>query len=183
MDITNIFFLVLSAVTLLCALMVVIARNPIYSVIFLILTMFSLTGHYVLLHAQFIAVINIIVYTGAIMVLFLFVLMLMNMNASNEPNKSMIWKSLAAVIAIGTFSTMVMIYIKNTVGISILPTTDSAIGQNLPPDFGYVKPLGKMLFTEYVFPFEVASILFIAAMTGAVFLGSREKANENQSIH
>ncbi|MFN5849561.1 MAG: NADH-quinone oxidoreductase subunit J, partial [Chitinophagales bacterium] len=88
MDLTNIAFIAFSAITLICALMVVLARNPIYSVIFLILTMFSLTGHYVLLQAQFIAVINIIVYAGAIMVLFLFVLMLMNMNASNEPTKS-----------------------------------------------------------------------------------------------
>ena len=92
MDLTNIAFIAFSAITLVCALMVVLARNPIYSVIFLILTMFSLTGHYVLLQAQFIAVINIIVYAGAIMVLFLFVLMLMNMNASNEPNKSLLWK-------------------------------------------------------------------------------------------
>jgi NADH-quinone oxidoreductase subunit J len=66
MDLTNIAFIAFSAITLICALMVVLARNPIYSVIFLILTMFSLTGHYVLLHAQFIAIINIIVYAGAI---------------------------------------------------------------------------------------------------------------------
>ena len=176
MDLTNFAFIALSAITLVCSLMVVIARNPIYSVIFLILTMFSLTGHYVLLHAQFIAVINIIVYAGAIMVLFLFVLMLMNMNASNEPNKSFLWKVLAGLVATSGFITMAVIYIKNMGDQPIKPTIDSVAGSTLPPDFGYVKPLGKMLFTEYIFPFEIASILFIAAMVGAVFLGSREKS-------
>ncbi|MCE2961548.1 MAG: NADH-quinone oxidoreductase subunit J [Chitinophagales bacterium] len=179
MDLTNIAFIAFSAITLICALMVVLARNPIYSVIFLILTMFSLTGHYVLLQAQFIAVINIIVYAGAIMVLFLFVLMLMNMNASNEPNKSLLWKVLAGFISGGTLITLLVIYLKNMGDIPIQPTNNSALGAALPPDFGYVKPLGKMLFTDYVFPFEIASILFIAAMVGAVFLGSREKRTDN----
>ncbi|MBL7789469.1 MAG: NADH-quinone oxidoreductase subunit J [Chitinophagales bacterium] len=176
MDLNNFAFIALSAITLICALMVVIARNPIYSVIFLILTMFSLTGHYVLLHAQFIAVINIIVYAGAIMVLFLFVLMLMNMNANNEPNKSLLWKSLATIVAAGGFISMAVLYFRNMGDTPIKPTTNSVPGNMLPPDFGYVKPLGKMLFTDYVFPFEIASILFIAAMVGAVFLGSREKS-------
>jgi NADH-quinone oxidoreductase subunit J len=182
MDLANIAFIIFSAITLICALMVVLARNPIYSVIFLILTMFSLTGHYILLQAQFIAIINIIVYAGAIMVLFLFVLMLMNMNASNEPNKSILWKAVAVLIAAGGFIAMAAIYVKNMGDNSIVPTTESVSGQALPPDFGYVKPLGKLLFTDYVFPFEIASILFIAAMVGAVFLGSRGKSN-NQTIN
>jgi len=177
MNLVNASFIAFSAITLLCALMVVLARNPIYSVIFLILTMFSLTGHYIILQAQFIAVINIIVYAGAIMVLFLFVLMLMNMNKSNEPNKSLPWKILAGVVSFVSFITLMTIYIKNNGDMAIIPTTNSATGQNLPADFGYVKPLGKMLFTEYVFPFEIASILFIAAMVGAVFLGTKEKKN------
>lgn len=180
MDLINIAFIAFSAITLICALMVVLARNPIYSVIFLILTMFSLTGHYVLLHAQFIAIINIIVYAGAIMVLFLFVLMLMNMNANNEPNKSFLWKVLAGLVTSGMLMSILLIYIKNMGDMPIVPTTNSAVGQALPADFGYIKPLGNLLFTEYVFPFEIASILFIAAMVGAVFLGSREKSTNNQ---
>ena len=95
MGLTDIFFIGFSAITVLCALAVVLVKNPVYSVLFLILTMFSLTGHYVLLNAQFIAIINIIVYAGAIMVLFLFVLMLMNLNKDNEPNKSLSWKILS----------------------------------------------------------------------------------------
>lgn len=177
MNLANIFFLAFSAITVLCALMVVLAKNPIYSVLFLILTMFSLTGHYILLNAQFIAIINIIVYAGAIMVLFLFVLMLMNMNSQNEPNKSLSWKIIGGGVGFLFFITFAMIYFQNHGAAPIVPTQNSVVGQALSPDFGYVKPLGKLLFTEYVFPFEIASILFIAAMVGAVFLGSREKSN------
>ena len=100
----------------------------------------------------------------------------MNMNASNEPNKSFLWKVLAGLVATSGFITMAVIYIRNMGDHPIKPTIDSVPGNVLPLDFGYVKPLGKMLFTEYIFPFEIASILFIAAMVGAVFLGSREKS-------
>lgn len=168
MDLSNITFLALSAMTLICALMVVISRNPIYSVLYLILTMVSLTGHYVLLQAQFIATVNIIVYAGAIMVLFLFVLMLLNMNTSNEPNKSIPWKLIGGLIGAMMLGTIFMLLDKKLTG-------NSFPMAGVPEDFGYLKPLGAMLFKRYVLPFELASILFIAAMVGVVFLGSKDK--------
>jgi len=168
MNFFDIFFIGFSVITLLCALMVVLTRNPIHSVLYLILTMFCLTGHYVLLQAQFIGVINIIVYAGAIMVLFLFVLMLLNMNKDNEPNKSIAWRILGILIGAITLVAILMI-------VRIKLTTQGVVGAMLPEDFGYVKPLGKLLFTEYVFPFEIASILFIAAMVGVVYLGTKDK--------
>lgn len=178
MNLADYFFIGFSVITILCALSVVLARNPIHSVLFLILTMFSLTGHYILLQAQFIAIINIIVYAGAIMVLFLFVLMLMNLNKNNEPNKSLSWKIIGGVISLMFCMTLGMIYYINKGADPIRPTLQSVTGQALTPDFGYVKPLGKMLFTDYVLPFEVASILFLAAMVGAIFLGSKTTNSE-----
>jgi NADH-quinone oxidoreductase subunit J len=158
--------------------MVVISKNPIYSVLYLILAMFGLSGHYILLHAQFIAVVNIIVYAGAIMVLFLFVLMLLNMNKSNEPNKSIRWKLIGVFLGILTFVSLVMSYVSSKQAeMQIWPTKNSVAGIELPTDFGYVKPLGNLLFSKYVLPFELASILFIAAMVGVVFLGQKEKIN------
>src|ERR1041385_4710982 len=100
MDIYGILFWVLSAVAVGCALGVILSRNPISSVLFLILTFFSISGHYILMNAQFLAIVNVIVYAGAIMVLFLFVIMLMNLNADVEPQKSRLVQ-LAGVIAGG----------------------------------------------------------------------------------
>ena len=81
-------FLVLSFITILCALYVVTSKNPVHSVLALILTFFSISAHYVLLNAQFLAIVNLMVYTGAIIVLFLFVLMLLNLGKDSEPIKS-----------------------------------------------------------------------------------------------
>ena len=85
-------FLFLSFVALLSALGVVLAKNPIHSILFLILTFFTLSGHYLLLNAQFLAAVNIIVYAGAIMVLFLFVIMFLNLNQDTEPQKPLLAK-------------------------------------------------------------------------------------------
>src|SRR3982750_4494818 len=101
MNISEILFWILSIVALFSALMVVISKNPVYSVLWLIVTFFSISGHYILLNAQFLAIVNIIVYAGAIMVLFLFVIMLMNLNKDTEPQKSR-WLKIAGAIAGGS---------------------------------------------------------------------------------
>src|SRR5260221_5628883 len=101
MNITQILFWFLSVVALFSALMVVSSKNPVYSVLWLIVTFFSISGHYILLNAQFLAIVNIIVYAGAIMVLFLFVIMLMNLNKSTEPKKNR-WLQVAGGLAGGS---------------------------------------------------------------------------------
>ncbi len=100
MGITQILFWTLSVITLFSALMVVISKNPVYSVLWLIVTFFTISGHYILLNAQFLAVVNIIVYAGAIMVLFLFVIMLMNLSKDTEPQKNK-WLKLIGAVAGG----------------------------------------------------------------------------------
>src|SRR4028119_1076797 len=107
MNITQILFWILSAVAIISALMMVTSKNPIYSVLWLIITFFTISGHYILLNAQFLAVVNIIVYAGAIMVLFLFVIMLMNMNTESEPQKSKWLKLIGAVAGGGLLVVMV----------------------------------------------------------------------------
>src|SRR6187551_948758 len=93
---TSVFYLV-AFLSIFFSLMVIFAKNPVHSVLYLILTFFTFTVHYVLLNAQFLAVVNFIVYMGAIMVLFLFVLMLLNLNKENEPNKSALVKILGVI--------------------------------------------------------------------------------------
>src|SRR5690606_1518395 len=98
MEITQILFWFLSGLALLAAVGVVASKNPIYSVLWLIVVFFAISGHYILMNAQFLAVVNIIVYAGAIMVLFLFVVMLMNLNSDAEPVKNMYMK-MAGIIS------------------------------------------------------------------------------------
>src|SRR5882672_1894006 len=113
MNITQILFWLLSVVALFSALMVISSKNPVYSVLWLIATFFAISGHYILLNAQFLAIVNIIVYAGAIMVLFLFVIMLMNLNKSSEPQKNK-WMRLAGGIAGGCLLLVLIAALRNS---------------------------------------------------------------------
>jgi NADH-quinone oxidoreductase subunit J len=130
--------------------------------LYLIFTFFVIAAQYILLNAQFLAVVHIIVYAGAIMVLFLFVLMLLNLNQDTEPQKSSAWKLAAALSAGMLFVTLV----GALKGSTIAAGTPNA-------QVGLVGNLGKVLFEQFVVPFEIAGILFLAAMVGAVMIGKR----------
>jgi NADH-quinone oxidoreductase subunit J len=166
MNVTQILFWFLSVLALFSALMVVTSKNPVYSVLWLIMVFFSISGHYLLLNAQFLAIVNIIVYAGAIMVLFLFVIMLMNLNKETEPRKNK-WMKLAGAVAGGCLLLVLVAALKD----SELKSQATEAGTG---DIGLIKNLGKALFNEYVVPFEISSILFLSAMVGAVILGKRE---------
>lgn len=164
MSITEILFWGLAGMSLFSALMVITSKNPVYSVLWLIVTFFTISGHYVLLNAQFLAVVNIIVYAGAIMVLFLFVIMLMNLSKETEPQKSK-WLKMAGAVAGGCLLLVLIAALRNT------ETRMTELGTG---DIGLIQNLGKVLFTQYVVPFEIASILFLSAMVGAVVIGKRD---------
>ena len=170
MDIYQIIFWVLSIFTLGCAIGVIMSRSPINSVLFLILTFFSISAHYVMMNAQFLAIVNIIVYAGAIMVLFLFVLMLMNLNSDTEPQKNFLIQ-FAGVISGGALLLVFVAAIKST----FTGLEGKTIDLSQSTDIGLIKNLGTMLFKEYVFPFEIASVLFLSAMVGAVVIGKKDK--------
>jgi len=157
-------FYFLGFLAILSAMMVVISKNPIHSVLYLIITFFAIAGHYVLLNAQFLAAVHIIVYAGAIMVLFLYVIMMLNLNAEVEPHKSALQK-IAATIAGGILMIVMVGAFRN-----VNPESNVAFGN----DAGMIKNLGQTLFNEFALPFEVSSILFLAAMVGAVMLGKKE---------
>jgi NADH-quinone oxidoreductase subunit J len=146
--------------------MTVLSKNPIHSVLYLIGCFFAIAGHYLLLNAQFLAIVHIIVYAGAIMVLFLFTLMLMNLNEETEQHKPAIAR-IGAVIAAGLLMLVLVAVLKRA---DSLPP---AMEQNL--EIGTIQNLGKVLLDEYLFPFEFASILFLSAMIGAVLLAKKDK--------
>lgn len=162
----QILIYLLGGLTVGSAFMVILSKHPVRSVLYLVLTFFLISANYIMLNAQFVAVVNIIVYAGAIMVLFLFVLMLLNLSKENEPRASILVK-LAAAITGGALILVLCAAFK-----------DSAVmtaGKIVRHDQGLVENLGQLLFTKYVLPFEVSSILFISAMVGAILLAKREK--------
>ncbi len=165
MPIGEVTFYVLSVLAILCALGTIFSRNPISSILYLILTFFCISGHYILLNAQFLAIINIIVYAGAIMVLFLFVVMLLNLNGDTEPQKNRLIQ-IAGVISGGIFLIVILAAMKETV----IPNTAMETSS-----IGLIKNLGKKLFTDYVIPFDLSSVLFLSAIIGSVYLSTKPK--------
>jgi NADH-quinone oxidoreductase subunit J len=167
---TSILFLILSIISIVSALGVIFARNPVYSVLMLIVVFFSIAGHLILLRAEFLAIVNIVVYAGAIMVLFLFVIMMLNLNLAVETPTKLLSK-IAAVIAAGLLLITLLGAVKGTEVPGPFLSAQAA-------EIGTVKNLGKVLFGEFLLPFELSSVLFLSAMIGAVMLG-KKNLNEN----
>jgi NADH-quinone oxidoreductase subunit J len=167
MSIVQILFSFLSVLAIFGAIMVLVSKNPVHSVLWLITVFFAISGHYILLNAQFLAIVNLIVYAGAIMVLFLFVIMLMNLNAEAEPRKHL-WMKFAGVIAGGCFLMVLVSLIRQTTEL----TGKTALMKE--GNIGLIKNLGKALFSDYVVPFEISSVLFLSAMVGAVVIGKKD---------
>lgn len=159
-------FYFLSFVAVFCGLMTVLSKNPIHSVIYLIGCFFAIAGHYLILNAQFLAIVHIIVYAGAIMVLFLFTLMLMNLNEETEKHKPALAR-IGAVIAAGVLGMVLLAIFVKAGEMPVAASQDVTIGT--------VQNLGKVLLDEYFFPFEFASVLFLSAMVGAVLLAKKDK--------
>lgn len=164
-SITQWLFGILSFLAIMFALMVVFTRNPVNSVLYLVMTFFCIAGHYLLLNAQFLAVVHIVVYAGAIMVLFLFVIMLMNLNEDTEPQKTLTSKLIAGLIG-GVLLAVMVGVLKGAEQLQLSQAGASQIGM--------VKTLGVVLFKDFLFPFEIASVLLLGAMVGAIMLGKKE---------
>lgn len=164
LTVTEILFGILSLMAIVSGISVIFSRNPVFSVLYLIITFFSIAGHYILLNAQFLAAVHIIVYAGAIMVLFLFVIMMLNLNKETEPTKP-VWVQFAAVIAGGVLMITLIGSLKGAETITMAQPHNS--------DIGLVGNLGKVLFSDFLVPFELSSVLFLSAMVGAVLLGKK----------
>lgn len=168
MTFETILFTTLAVVFVGSALLTVTRRNPVIAALYLILNFFCLGGLYLTLNAQFIAVIQILVYAGAIMVLFVFVIMLLNLGDEQRLAEKI---SLRKIFAAGLSAALLMevIYIVGFVDLG-MPPGDLHRGVEI----GTVENIGKELFTTYLFPFEVTSILLLAAIVGAVVLAKKK---------
>ncbi len=162
-------FLILGVASVIFSLLMVFTKNPVHSVLYLIITFFAIAGHYILLNAQFLAAVHVIVYAGAIMVLFLYVIMMLNLNTEAEQHKSNTLKITATVAA----GLLLVILVGSLKGVEQI----TPVAAGVEP-VGTVKNLGMVLFRDFLMPFEVASLLLLAAMIGAVMLGKSDPATD-----
>lgn len=156
----------MAAITLGTGILTVLSKNPIRSAVYMIICFFSLAGHFLLINSQFLAVVHIIVYTGAVMVMLLFALMLMNLNEQHEAKKKVVSRIAAVLAACLTGLVLLAATLKASPIIEI---------QSTGTDFQSVKVIGEVLLNEYLVPFEFASVLLITAMIGAVMISKQEK--------
>jgi len=163
-------FTVLAVVTVITAILVIVQRNPVASAIYLIITLFSLAGVYLLLNAPFIAVIQVLVYAGAIMVLFLFVIMLLNL----EKEKRLITRHRLQKV-LGVFLGIILLVLIGMIFNSVL--LEGSKGK-FPPEkvaaLGNTEVVARLLFTDYLLPFEITSVLLLVAIIGAIVLAKRQ---------
>ena len=169
-----VLFYLFAGVAVVASLLVIAQRNPIYSVLFLIVSFGALSGLYVLLEAPFVAMIQIIVYAGAIMVLFLFVVMLLNAPHEDTeedlergvrlPSSGRV-RTFGALLAIALVGELIWVLLGSRRTATAFP--DEAVSS--------VSAIGRSLFTDYAFPFEVTSVLILVALVGAVVLARRER--------
>ena len=162
----QILFFIVAFLAIASAVYFVFAKNPMYAILSLIVTMFSIAGMYILLNAQFLGIVQIIVYTGAIMVLFLYILMMLNLNKEDESKKENLPKF------VGIFS--VCILFVGMLGAYKGLSGKTVAESNIDYSVGLTKNLGRLLFNEYVLPFELASILILAGIVGAVLIGKKD---------
>ena len=157
-------FYIFSALTLLCGALIILSRNPINSAMFLVLSIASMAGLFVLLHAFFLAAVQVLVYAGAVMVLFLFVIMLLDLKVEQR-RRINAFGAVTGLLAVG-----VIVWVMVT---SMLGTSLPAVTEVLRHEGG-TEPLGTLLFHQYVLPFEILSVLLLVAMVGAILLSKKD---------
>lgn len=144
----------------------VFSKSPMYAILSLIVTMFSIAGLYVLLNAQFLGIVQVIVYAGAIMVLFLYILMMLNLSQRDEGRKKNLM-TFAGILSAG-------LLLIGMLGAYRGLEQNTVAADGIDHEVGLTKNLGKLLFNEYVLPFELASILILAGVVGAVLIGKKD---------
>jgi NADH-quinone oxidoreductase subunit J len=167
MSLEHVFFFVLALMAVVAALALITARNPITSAMAMVVHFLALAGLYLTLHAQFMAAIQVLVYAGAIMVLVVFVIMLLNLgNEESLRERFLSREGLGIAVAIGIGGTLIVMLSRSVFG-------GRPVDERLTST-GTIDAVGKALFTDYVFPFEMVSLVLLAAAVGAVVLTKRK---------
>jgi len=164
-------FYVFAAVAVISGVLVVANRNPVYSVLFLILTFFNAAGLFVLLGAEFLAMMLIVVYVGAVAVLFLFVVMMLDINFAELRQGFVRYAGIGAVVGIVLVAEIIFVVSSGALG----PPASSLVGSPMPAGVTNTQALGNILYTDYFYLFQVAGLVLLIAMIGAIVLTHRER--------
>jgi len=168
-------FVILAVVTTITAVLVIVQRNPVSSAIYLIITFFCLAGVYLLLHAEFIAIIQVLVYAGAIMVLFLFVVMLLNLEKEKRPIiRHRLQKIVGVLLGAVLLFQIGMIFRSVLLRFSFLDGVKGNFSPEKVAQAGNTQVVARLLFTDFLLPFEITSVLLLVAIIGAIILAKRE---------
>jgi NADH-quinone oxidoreductase subunit J len=170
MEFKTFVFYVLAAIMVFAALRVITARNPVQAALFLVLTFFNAGGIWLLLEAEFLAITLVMVYVGAVMVLFLFVVMMLDINLDRIREGFWSYLPVGALVGILLLVEMVMVLGGSYFGLDAMPVPPAA-GEG----FSNTRELGRVLYTDYVYPFELASMVLLVAMVAAVTLTLRKR--------
>jgi NADH-quinone oxidoreductase subunit J len=170
-DFKILVFYATAAVLIYAALRVVTARNPVVAVLHLVLAFFNAAGLWMLLRAEFLAITLVLVYVGAVMVLFLFVVMMLDINV--DKMREGFWSHLPTGLAVGGLILAEMIFVLSGrwFGLELKPEP----GPNLTPGYSNTKELGRLLYTDYVYPFEIAAVILLVAIVAAIALTMRKR--------
>ena len=176
MEFKTILFYLFSAVTVFAALRVITARNPVHAALFLVLAFFNVAGLWMLLQAEFLALVLIMVYVGAVMVLFLFVVMMLDINI--ERVRQGFWKHLplGGLVGLLLIGEMAAVLSGRYFGLANLPA------HSLPANYSNTKELARVLYTQYAYPFEIASVILLVAIVVAVMLTLRRR-KDTKAMH
>ena len=171
-------FYLFSAVLIFSALMVIAARNPVHSVLFLILAFFNAAGLFVLLGAEFLAMILVVVYVGAVAVLFLFVVMMLDVDFAELKRGSLQYLPFGALIGLILVAELVM---AGSVWV-LKPAAKTALASATPPGVTNTAALGHILYTDYVYHFQIAGLVLLVAMIGAIVLTLRSRPGVRRQV-
>ena len=170
MDFKTFVFYVLSAIMVFAGLRVITARNPVHAALFLVLAFFSAGGIWLLLAAEFLAIVLVMVYVGAVMVLFLFVVMMLDINLDRLREGFWSYLPVGALIGVLLVIEMALVLGGEYFGLTQMPEPPAA-----QANYSNTRELGRLLYTDYVYPFELASLLLLVAMVVAVTLTLRKR--------
>ena len=171
MNFLEIIFYSFSAILVLSALGVITSRNPVHAALLLVLAFFTSAGLWLLLGAEFLAITLVLVYVGAVMVLFLFVVMMLDINLDRLREGYWKWFPFGALLAVVMAAEVVMVLINKSFSIDQMPVPPPHA-----PDYSNTKELGRLIYTEYVYTFELAAVILLVAMVAAIALTLRSRS-------
>jgi NADH-quinone oxidoreductase subunit J len=178
MNFETVVFYLFAALTVFAALRVITARNPVHAVLFLVLAFISSAGIWLLLEAEFLAITLVLVYVGAVMVLFLFVVMMLDINLARLREGFWSWLPFGATLAV--LMVLEMIWVLGSYEVAEVDRVRTVVKH--AADYSNTKELGRLIYTDYVYPFEIAAVLLLVAMVAAIALTLRRRKDAKSQV-